>query len=205
MKKLITILVVMSVLVGFVFAADPSGDAQINISATVSTLDPAYRLTPKTITTVKENTTGTSATVGTNGSVALLTDMLLEGDASIVFTIDQIAKSRTKVSYDVSVTASDLTLNSVASGHTTNQKFAYAISDYKAEGIANELAGVNFVTTTKPSTGTFRFAYTGSTINADASSNAKVLGEFKVTWTGNADAEPGTYSAWVKITIATTT
>ena len=205
MKKLIAILAVMFVIVGAVFATDPTGNAQINISAAISSLDPAYRLTPKTITTVQGNTSGTAATVGTNGSVTLLTDMLLEGDASIVFTIDQIAKSRTKASYDVSVTASDLTLNTVESGHTANQKFTYAISDYKAEGIENELAGVNFVTTTKPSTGTFRFAYTGSTINADTSNNAKVLGEFKVTWTGNADAEPGTYSAWVKITIATTT
>ena len=201
MKKLIAILTIAIVLVGAVFATD---EAQINITAVISSLDPAFRLTAKTITTEESGSSSTAGVVGTPGSVTLATDMLLSGNASIVFDIEQIATSRTKTPYLITVSASDLLLTTVASGHTNNQKFTNAISAYKGEGITDELTGVNHVTTTKPSAGPFRFAYDGTTINATTDS-AVVLGEFTVTWTGNSEAEVGTYSAYVKIEIATTT
>ena len=144
MKKLITILTIMIVLVGAVFAANTpeaeraNGTAQIDVTAKIPESVPQFQLAVKSGDIASESDDVALGTVTSSGSgenitytttaasltsvkAALTDDAITElGKASssvtIGFAINQIADANLKAAYEITVVATDLLLKKYSDG-----------------------------------------------------------------------------------------
>ena len=133
MKKLITILAIMTVLVGAAFAApsakaqEADGTALIDVIATILEESPRFELAVKTGATAV--TGGANANDGidavdptdrtidyTELSSTVAASLATGTEATVVFSINQIASARSNATYDLTVTASDLELIQYSDG-----------------------------------------------------------------------------------------
>ena len=214
MKKLISILAIMVVLVGSVFAdvngQTSNGTAVIDIKATIAESHPTFQLKAKTITTqaTGENGDILISTVAndspTHGKVTIATDHLLTANAVIVFAIEQNNSSRSTANYTLGVAATNLTLDNYATvGASTleaDEYFEVALSGLTAaDGYGS--TSTNGVKIT-PATGSFAADYDGKVV--DGSTTAVELATFTATWTKKPNAVAGNYSATVTLTITAT-
>ncbi len=127
MKKLITILTIMIVLVGAVFAVDPSatragsaGTAAIDVTAQVTATYPIYKLVVSggagdaSSVVAPANQYAFNVVPDPALTPAAITDVsgliVADGSAVVTFHVNQISNSRCTASYRLSVAASDLVL-----------------------------------------------------------------------------------------------
>ena len=217
MKKLIAILMVLAIVAGFAFAANPpakedaNGTAVINVTTTIDKQFPAYKLTATGITTAAGNVdAGESAvaTAPTAGTVSINTDEMLTKNATVSFAIVQTKLSRAVVTYKIGVTATDLVMKKDAeganyTGSTTDGGHAFTL----AEGSANPAittGGIAHVTVSGTNAGTTSYGVTAVYDGVKVAEN-QTIGTFSCTWQKNEDAAPGTYQALVTVETAKTT
>lgn len=226
MKKLIVILMVLAIVASFAFAdgpdkTDSNGTSRIDIKTSIGQEYPQYQLKVISITenkgTIKE---AIAVKDGTNGEVEINTDDLLEGSAAVGFEINQIVNSRTNVSYDLSVKATDLILN-VTTGEGANattgpkanpdddEKFSVSLTTT----FATTDADTDLLTITPVTTKTGNFAGTdggftvqylnGKFVNVetDTQGTIKQIGTFSYTWGQNRTAKVGDYTATVTMVV----
>ncbi len=228
MKKLITILTIMIVLVGSVFAVEPYNDAAkvpgtaaIDITATVSELFPVYQLAVNTgagAQTSRNVGNGAEAIVIDEGVVSQkaamntnLVNALTAGNtAAVVFDIKQISQSRCEADFQMVVTASKLVRVQWkdAAGDTQTRTFEDALDEATTEETFTQTVAIahDFTYADSTTIGTLQSEptdkivakYTGKTITATDS----VIGTATVTWNGNQYAKPGEYEARVLLTVS---
>ena len=228
MKKLITILVIMIVLVGAVFAApsakaqEANGTALIDVIATILEESPRFELAVKSgatpvsggandgIDAVSSDTTIDYSELSAADAAALAVDT----DATVVFSINQIASARSNATYDLTVTAGDLELIEYSDGSDApasaslkaNEKFTVKTASTTLEVGS---AGASIKGAVLTSVEMASVAVSGSVLTVDyhgvvaASTDAKKeLGKYTVVWNHNADAVSGKYQAAVTLTVA---
>jgi len=230
MKKLITILTIMIVLVGAVFAVDPyegtktisNGTAAIDITASVKELFPVYQLAVKTGAAA-----ATSRNVG-NGAEEILID---EGDvpvankaamttdlvnqltagntAAVVFNVKQISQSRCEVDYEMVVTATKLVRVQWkdAAGDTQQRTFEEALDAATGEETFTQTIAIahDFTYADSTTIGTLQTEPTDKIVakytGKTITATDSVIGTATVTWNGNQVAKPGEYEARVLLTV----
>lgn len=216
MKKLITILAILTVLVGAVFA----DTADIRVSTTIGEVAPGFKLAYKALAEANgaSYTSGTTGTVAssvvagtpTKGEIVITTNDMLQEDAAITFSVIQtVDKARKTADYTLSASADALKLYQVPS---TAQG---GYSDYTGAQSANTmflLAGTTTTATTKAATitGVDRSTYyehgeagtsvTFEFLGTPIPQNTEIA-TFTYQWNKNADAIPGKYQADVVLTI----
>ncbi len=216
MKKLITILTIMIVLVCSVFA-DPAplaqnDSAQIDVTAVITLKKPVFALKAASFGT---NGAGTNAVIGVSdtmehGSVTaedirIGDDVLSDYDATVNFQIVQTALSRAQGTYTLTVAASNLVITKIKLADGTestdaekldaaNNKFVVSA----APTIQKGTSGTAPTNTTMDNTtaGELAITYDGKKVDANT-----ILGNFSYTWTHDANCAAGTYEADVTLTI----
>lgn len=209
MKKLITILAILTVLVGAVFA----DTADIRISTEIGEVAPAFKLSYKAVATGNSATytSGTTETVAssvvagtpTAGEIVITTNDMLTKDAAITFAVTQtVANARKTASYTLSANAGDLTLYEIP-GTTEEEKTPSAeqIAANKFDLVGDAAATITPVAHTdyydNGREGTsVTFDFLGTPIPANTE-----IATFSYKWGKNADAIPGKYQADVVLTI----
>ena len=215
MKKLITILTIMIVLVGAVFATNPleTGDkAQLTVNAEVKLQYPIFSLQATAWGTYGQGTNGDlgSADVMVNDenpltpqTVKIGDDVLTEHDATITFTINQTNLSRVKGTYTLSVSAGNLVIDQITKQDGTKQDATEAeqTANKFVVSAAPTISG-NTVTNTTMNTSTagqIAITYNGKKVGS--SSAVTPLATFSYTWTHDENAAAGDYKADVTLTI----
>lgn len=212
MKKLITILAILIVLVGAVFAANTTAD--IRVSTEIGEVAPGFKLAFKALTensnTATYQTGYTSAesvaaeSNPTKGQIVITTNDMLSKDADITFAVKQtVAKARKIANYTLSVATTDLKLYAVPNPTTgadeTPSSAQIAASKFALSGdAAATITGVDnatYYTHGNPGT-TVTFNFNGTPVPADTE-----IATFNYKWNKNADAIPGKYQADVVLTI----
>ena len=204
MKKLITILAILTVLVGAIFASEDVH--QIKLTVTIPETVPSYIL--KTTSGAAD----ASATAGQTSTAALSeankTALLgASGTADVAFAIQQVSNSRTLAGYTVTVDASNLVLLST-SDNSINRTFDDAIT----QATVNEKFTVVSATPNLTKGSETNIAYTGNGTSSlhvkyngvmvAATTQAPVaIGSFTVSYNANATAKPGNYVASVKLSV----
>ncbi|MBR1529744.1 MAG: hypothetical protein IJ642_10650 [Oscillospiraceae bacterium] len=206
MKKLITILAIMIVLVGAIFAetATTIGAEELIVKCTVTPVEPLFTLygsasetTSSTSLTstglVLDNPSTDHASAAAN-TVTVTNNAIIDGDVTVYFVIKQTnddVKSNTKYKFTYDATAlSDLSNVQTATA-TVKTK-----SDLAVITAANN-SDTRVINGGSNSTGA-TVQYKGLKVNA-----ADLL-SFNVVW-NKTDLPPATYSAYVTLTITTTT
>lgn len=207
MKKLITILTIMIVLVGATFATD---SAQITLNATVSERVPSFKL----------NTTGNTALDSEAAAVVIpdgsgsatikstVADALADGtNTTVTFGVVLVPrqdqkKIKTTHTYTFTVTAGDLVhadANSLGTKDVVdaNEKFTATKGNFVA--VQNAIPAANATVT-----GGASLVLTFNGKSYDPGNAEFVFATFPVEYSGNASALPGSYSGTVTISIATT-
>ncbi len=200
MKKLITILAVMIVLVGTVFAVD---NAQIDLTVTVAEKVPTFKLATFNNTNILEEEV--SDAVENNGKStpasatfeAAVGETLADGDdVTVNFVITQVKpnninKIKTTHKYTFSVEATNL-VNQADANH------------YFEKGTVTNITAINNAIDAQYATITpgasLSIQYTGKTYAAAAEVN---FAQFSVTWNGKETAIPGSYKGSVTLTMTT--
>lgn len=215
MKKLITILTIMIVLVGAVFATDPS--AQITINASVSERVPSFKLT----TTGNGSVLNSEATAidytspAATTSVSIKTDIaeaLADGtDQTVTFGIVLVPRNdgkkiKTDNTYTFTVTAGNLehehadTLGATADVDA-NERFVATADNFSVVlNQGNPVIPTTYATITAGAT----LQITFNNKSYDPGNAEFVFATFPVTYTGNDAAIPGNYSGTVTVELATT-
>ena len=219
MKKLIAILTIAIVLVGAVFATDPingdtsDGTGKVVVTAVVSEQHPLFQIK----TTSTTDTAGVSAigkvsqSIATTdpadpstGSVTLTTDYLVNNDsATVSFSIGQINRSSSTAKYYLTVTAAPLKRvadpagTAVSTYNAATEVFPLAEGDEAPEITRRTVTGITIGAGT--TTNIMSLQYSGATITP--TNNYLELGVFSVTWTKNANALAGTYTADVTLEV----
>jgi len=209
MKKIITILAIMIVLVGAVFA-DPTvagsnasdGTAQMIIKTTVTEQFPTFAL--KTT----NNASGSASVVANPFEAeapenATADDALIaaSGTYAVTFGIYQTTTSRTSALYSFSYTATDLVLTDLADG-THVRNVGTEVQDATEKFTINATSGVTVNTSTgfAPKAGAGNehiIHYTGSNVAANTD-----VATFTVTWNKGNDQKAGDYKALITLTVA---
>lgn len=216
MKRLITILAIMIVIVGAVFAdeaaSNANGSAVINITTTISEQFPAYKLTATSVTTgtIGAGTANSSAVAAqspTAGEVTLTTDYLLDNEGSVNFSIIQTKKSITIHVYNIGVVATDL----VMTKKSDNTDYTPANGVYDTEHKFTcltptpEITSGNIAHATVSGTnaGTAATGAAGAIITYDGQKVAanETIATFVCTWDDNETAAAGKYEATVTLTV----
>ncbi|MCQ2411556.1 MAG: hypothetical protein MJ057_01245 [Sphaerochaetaceae bacterium] len=204
MKKIITILAVMLIVVcaAFADATEPNGDAKILVNAKIGNQYPAFQLQAVGVADAKGSISGSAdkALKGeTKDAVTITEDALLGGNVTVNFAINQVKMSRTKVGYVLTVTATDLKMVNDASGAAytgaidANKKFEVSGNPTITKGTAGEY-------TYTEAANALTVRYNGKKVDA-STANAVQLGTFSCVWQQNADADAGDYQATVTLTI----
>ena len=204
MKKLITILTILTVLVGAIFASEDVH--QIKLTVTIPETVPSYIL--KTTSGAAD----ASATAGQTSTAALSeankTALLgASGTADVAFAIQQVSNSRTLAGYTMTVDASNLVLLST-SDNSINRTFDDAIT----QATVNEKFTVVSATPNLTKGSETNIAYTGNGTSSlhvkyngvmvAATTQAPVaIGSFTVSYNANSTAKPGNYVASVKLSV----
>ena len=213
MKKLITILAILTVLVGALFASTDTH--QIKLTVTIDDTAPTFRL--RTTSGVTSNATA----LASETSEATLTDankaalVANSGTVSVGFEIQHIANSRSVNRYSMSVAATNLilidTTDSPKSVDRRNTAWETAVT--QASAIESERFTVvaaapvltkgseNHISYTGNESTTLGVKYDGAAITASAQSPVSI-GTFTVAYNANADAKAGNYEAHVTLTIS---
>ena len=215
MKKLITILAIMIVLVGAVFATDPlaaNDKAQLTVNTEIKLQYPIYSLQATAWGTYGQGTNGDLGSADvmvhsenplTPQDVRIGDDVLTEHDATITFTINQTNLSRIKGSYTLSVSAGNLIITKITNqdGSKTNASDAEKTANQFTVSAAPEIAGetVTNTTMTYPANGKIKIQYNGKKVGA--SDAVTPLATFSYTWSANESAAAGDYKADVTLTI----
>ena len=224
MKKLIAILMVLAIVAGFAFAADPiktdsNGTSVIDVRTTIGEQFPEYQL--KAISITQDTgviTTAVAVKDGAHGLVTINTNDLLTADVVVGFEINQIANSRTSVGYDLSVKATDLVLNEINQTNNTMAPKANPADDEKFEvslktTFASTDTDAELLTITPTTTDEGNFAGTdggftvqyldGKFVNVETATEGTVkqIGTFSYQWAKNKTAKVGDYSATVTMVV----
>jgi hypothetical protein len=225
MKKLITVLAILVVLVGAVFAANSedaaaaAGTSKIQVSAKIKEAVPVFQLATNDSTDLTADKTATKETAEKPTASVVETvarDTLAAGsDLTISFKLNQVAKANLKANYTIEVSADPLLLTTNSDGtpfsgtQSDVQKFlcdtpAPAISahaDYKASDAENAAVVLDLGVDTSASN-KLTLEYTGKgQLNATTTAPVE-LGTFDVKWKGNANAVAGTYTADVTMLVS---
>ena len=192
MKKVIAILVVMIAIAGAVFAAN---NDQLQITATVNTVNPIFLIfggktsTEAAGTTYQGNSTPTSITY---------TENLADTDIVLYIRLYQSNKAKYKGTATLTITATPLvnTDTSITGGKTTSDA-------PEADNIdAISVNGITYAANANPSSTTsqegntvvtFAPVYDGRAIQATN------IGTFDLTWGKDDDLAAGTYRATIKL------
>ncbi len=226
MKKLITVLAILVVLVGAVFADDTNtddakkayGEAQIVVKAKIPEAVPMFELKTSdeqsdvitggdsTITAATvANHTATIATRATSdatliGNAITTLSNTENGSVSINFDIIQSTKANLKAKYKVEITATELKLKTFLDGKTLEESNV----TYNAgkHSFTVETPVVSAVTTSPVGT---TLAPSGNVLNVTYSGanqvTAQKLGQAAVKWNSNVDAVSGNYEATVLMAV----
>ena len=210
--NLITILTIMIVLVGAVFAdpeakGDAAGTATINITATIGAEYPRFQILASAISTASGTISGSKAVVGTPGAVTIDTNELLTKAAVITFTVNQIKDSRATVGYSLKIKANDLILAGTTRGEeATDEHFTVS----KTAGFTATGTVANVITVTEKSStddgftsydGGFDVQYLNNKYIAATDADPKEIGTVQYTWAANNTAKVGTYNATVTMEV----
>ena len=206
MKKLITILAILTVLVGAIFASEDVH--QIKLTVTIPETVPSYIL--KTTSGAAD----ASATAGQTSTAALSeankTALLgASGTADVGFAIQQVSNSRTLTGYTMTVNASNLVL---VSTNDNPKSIERTFDDAVENATANEKFTVVSAAPNLTKGSETNIAYTGdgtsslhvqyNGVMVAATTQAPVsIGTFTVGYNANATAKPGNYVANVKLTV----
>ena len=215
MKKLITILTIMIVFAGMVFAVD---GAYIDVTATIAEHVPTIKLAITSATSVVAFAEDTvAADIAHAGPAALHADTvnnLTSGtEQTVSFKIYQYDYARLSVNgtnnhiYNYTVSATDLILqvnDADVVGPTGAQKFNCSTKTPTVNALqtgatasANYTNNGNTTATAVGGAGSLTVTYKGY-VPADA-----ILGEFDISWDGNTSAEAGTYKSTITMTVTT--
>ena len=221
MKKLITILTIMIVLVGAVFAA--STDSSLIVTTKINSLEPTFKLsTAETGTATSEVALGTAGTL--SNAYAITTDYLLANDATVTFYVRQISMSRSVKTYTLTATATDLVLyqypNQAGNGNILVSTTAHpADPEYKRFEVTGRDTSTGIAVVKTFADGALETAkatyggaadgssktitYKGNAVGS-ASSTDIVVASFTCTWNDNINAVSGDYQATVTLTVEAT-
>ena len=211
MKKAITILAVLIVLVGAVFAANTTAD--IRVSTEIGEVAPGFKLAFKALTQNSNTATyeagyntaeSLAANSPTKGQIVITTDDMLTKDADITFAVKQtVASARKVANYTLSASTTALTLYAVPNPTTgeddTPSSAQIAANKFALSGnAAATITGVDNATYyTHGDAGTsVTFNFKGTPIPADTE-----IATFNFKWLHNGDAIPGKYQADVVLTV----
>ena len=204
MKKLITILAILTVLVGAIFA-DPANHT-IKLTVTIAEDVPSYILKATAGATTASAAAG--ETVETALTDANRTALLgASGTADVAFAVQQVTNSRTLAGYTMTINASNLVLVSTTDGsidRTFDQAVANATANEKFTVVSaapNITKGSETnIAYTGSGTSSLHVKYDGVQVVASAQSPVSI-GTFTVQYNANASAKPGNYVASVKLTV----
>lgn len=207
MKKLITILTVMIVLVGAAFAAEtPVGTAKIDVTATITAREPNFRLA---VTAGENYTLGNPsysdvAETPTAGSATINPDALKTtgNNVTVNFAIQQIAEAVTYKKYYFTVNASVLELQEDANNTVAHiAEMETASKTITVATATPTITAATIATVTKSDDGVkISQKYNGIRVNATSGAPVAV-GTFSVVYNGNTEAVPGTYKGDVTLTV----
>ncbi len=207
MKKTVTILAILAIVLGFAFAET------INISFEVTPIRPSFGIVATTITSGGGDISGSSASASSAGTITIVTDYLVANDVSIRITINQVTKSRYIGCYALKLKATDLVLKAndteVLASPDADEKFTVSkTTDFTATGAIEGSRTVTANSGTETFAGTdggFEVEYiNGKLINVSANQGANMpLGTVEYTWAANPEAVLGNYAATVTLTVIT--
>lgn len=215
MKKLITILAILTVLVGALFASTDTH--QIKLTVTIDDTAPTFRLrTTSGVTAEASALAGeTAEAVLSAANKAALTANT--GTVSVGFAIEQVSNSRTLSGYTMSVAASNLILIDTNDSPKSVDRRNLAATNWDsavtaATDIESErftvVAGApvltqgstNHISYEGSGTSSLSVQYDGVAITASAQT-AVSIGTFTVAYNANPNAKPGNYEAHVTLTV----
>jgi len=222
MKKLITILTVMIVLVGAVFAVDETpaaatGATQIDITAKIEVVAPRFSLATDDATDLVANVEADIVNGKTAGNITVQKTASFQqtkatalgaGTAqTISFVIKQTANSRIQTGYNLTVTATDLKKDGTST--TPHEFFTCTTKNPAVSGIAAVTDGVQPSPTTLATfaplaqdSNTLVATYAGGAIDVSTKLTNNVIGSFDVSWDGDPLAAAGTYKASIILEVA---
>lgn len=215
MKKVLTVLAIMIIALGCVFAETPAkgdadGTAQINVKVVIGNEFPRFQLATKTGAEVQTRAVGATGEV----PVALMTDTERRnlstegGKATVVFAINQTADAHCLDKYKLSVAASDLVLVKSLDGTTvaTERTIEAGIADTEVGSETNYRFTV--ASTTHAATSVTHIDNEGTDANkiyvqydGVVVKETVEVGTVTVKWNANLDAIAGDYKAKVVLTV----
>ena len=229
MKKLITILAIMIVLVGAVFATpsaksqEANGNAYIDILATILEEAPRFELKVKSgataVTTTGYGTNDTIDAVDPSDTTIDYSELsaadaaaLANGSstATVKFSINQIQSARTNANYKLTLTVGDLNLIEYSNGSTPtgaldeNEVFTVKSTSLVVGSAGASIKGAVLTTVEMASVSASGLELTvdyHGVVAANATDNKKELGELTVEWNHNADAVSGKYQAAITLNV----
>jgi len=203
MKKLITILTIMIVLVGAVFADPAPTNAQIDLTVNVPEKVPTFKLvtfnntgilTSEVSDLVEED--GAETPVAATFAEAVGNTLADGGTVTVNFAIAQVRPAGNKIkttnTYTFSVSASALE-------HATEDDY-FAVKTVSSITAIDAAIASNYATITPGES--LSIKYKGNTY-APATAELN-FAKFSVTWQGDAEAVPGNYTGSVTLTMTTT-
>ena len=227
MKKFLACLLVFVFVVAGIFAAptakaqEADGSAYIDIIATILEEAPRFELAVKSGATA-------AATPGTNDGIdAVAADsvhdinelsanvaaaLAVDTDATVVFSINQIASARTNATYSLTIAVEDLELVKYSDGTTPtaalkdNEKFTVKSATLAVGQAGASIKGAVLTQVEMASvvandtTDILTVDYHG--VVAASAQAKKELGVYTVVWNHNADAVSGDYEATITLTVA---
>ncbi len=203
MKKVITILAIMMILVGSVFAdtvpagSGSNGTASLDVTIAISAQYPTFQLKSGSAT---DNVASTHEANYDPADVALTADSLLSDDQPVSFDIVQLTRSSATAKYWLTVTATDMVLVKDASGATISTLSDASIQSFTVKSATPTVSAPETAITGIDNTGTsgnkLVAAYDGTTVAANTT-----IGSFTATWKKNANAVSGSYKATVTLTV----
>lgn len=198
MKKLITILAILTVLVGALFASTDTH--QIKLTVTIDSTEPTFVLKTNTGADAASAAAGATSTAALSApnKTALTT---ANGVATVSFDVVQTTYARSVSTFRMKVTAGDFVLTSngtPVANPTSNQKFD-VVEEHPSISGGDNVTNITYPTV-QPADDYYRVKYNGV---VDASTNNVTVGSFEVSYSGNVDAIPGSYVSNVSLTVET--
>ena len=219
MKKLITILTIMIVLVGAVFAdpaATSTGNTSILVTTSISAVEPTFKLYSGAIESLLADQTvdeAKAAAVAANHPVVIDTNSLLTEAQTVTFKVSQITNSRSIKAYTLAAEATDLVLykyknaqNQDVLEETTAHPAAAGKKKFEVQATTvNTFANGSLSTddATYGGDGSAKtITYKGTSIDVTGQGKAPIdVATFTCTWNPNDQAVTGDYRATVTLKI----
>ncbi len=200
MKKIITVLTILAVLAGALFATSESHS--IKITVTIDNSEPTFTL--KTTSGADQvSTTADAAAVEAALSSANKTALAgASGTADVGFAIQQTSNANSVSTYRLYVTVSDLVLTSNGSpleNPTSTEKFT-VVSAHPTISGGDTVTNITYPVP-EVADEYYRVKYDGVVNLTNAT--PITLGTFTVSYSANANAKPGDYVSTVSLSIET--